>query len=173
MKVRSLLNKSLRRSRIIRNSPISSNINQIKEEFTKQSTWFEKDWSARSVGKTEDIMNWVIKNLYLQPAHSNGRNSVNALDIASGTGIFARSLAKVCKSVTALDATEAMLKQAEIQAPLEGLNNIDFIVCDASNISFPDNSFDIVTCRLAIHHFSNPIDQIKEMTSKKIKHYFN
>jgi ubiquinone/menaquinone biosynthesis C-methylase UbiE len=46
---------------------------------------------------------------------------------------------------------------------------MDFIVCDASKMPFPDNSFDIVTCRLAVHHFSNPIDQIKEMTSKQEK----
>ena len=36
-----------------------------------------------------------------------------AIDVASGTGIFARQLAPLCKSVIAFDATDAMLKQAE------------------------------------------------------------
>nr|MBC8525430.1 methyltransferase domain-containing protein [Candidatus Cloacimonadota bacterium] len=34
--------------------------------------------------------------------------------------------------------------------------NIEVSKMDAHNLTFPDNSFDVVTCRAAIHHFDNP-----------------
>jgi ubiquinone/menaquinone biosynthesis C-methylase UbiE len=50
-------------------------------------------------------MNWVMGNIKIANPQSR------ALDMATGTGIFARSLADVCRSVTGLDATDAMLQE--------------------------------------------------------------
>ena len=84
----------------------SKNLSEIRDEFTKQAAWFEKDWDQRYKASADDIMAWVMKQLVGIPPDTH------ALDIACGTGIFTRHLAKVCASVTGLDATPAMLHQA-------------------------------------------------------------
>jgi ubiquinone/menaquinone biosynthesis C-methylase UbiE len=78
-----------------------------------------------------------------------------ALDVATGTGFTAVSLAKVVKQVTAMDLTEEMLDQARRLAKSQGLINIRFKQGDAMEMEYPDESFDLVTTRRAAHHFQD------------------
>ncbi|WP_423406956.1 class I SAM-dependent methyltransferase [Heyndrickxia sp. MSNUG] len=78
----------------------------------------------------------------------------NLLDLATGGGHVANALAPYFKKVTALDLTEDMLNEAERFIRLNGHENVDFIQGDAEKTPFPDESFDVVTCRIAAHHFS-------------------
>jgi len=92
-----------------------------------------------------------------------GAVSGDALDVASGTGVFARALAASCGKVVAFDATKEMLARAERTAVDLGIHNIEYQRGDASQLPFADESFDIVTSRLAIHHFANPAAIVSEM----------
>lgn len=139
----------------------SSNMSEIVNEFNKQSTWFESDWSSRSLSSTESLMQWVMSHIDI-----NKVKDKYVLDVASGTGIFARWLAKHgAYSVTCIDATPGMIEQAKNSCQTEGYNDniFTFMQGDALNMPFEDNSFDFVASRLAIHHFPNPIQNIKEM----------
>jgi ubiquinone/menaquinone biosynthesis C-methylase UbiE len=76
------------------------------------------------------------------------------LDIATGGGHTALKFAPHVKRVVATDITPSMLEAArafvEPQTP-----NVSFELADAEALPFPAASFDVVTCRIAAHHFSD------------------
>lgn len=78
-----------------------------------------------------------------------------ALDVATGGGHTARSLAPHVKHVVASDLTPQMLKAAEEHMRSKGIENVSFELADAEDMPFEDGSFDIVTCRIAPHHFGD------------------
>ncbi|MGE5415747.1 MAG: class I SAM-dependent methyltransferase [Acidobacteriota bacterium] len=92
------------------------------------------------------------------------KSHFSGLDIATGAGHTALALAPMVNRVAAIDITEQMLAQARAEAAARCLANIDFIIDDVHNISFTDNSFDVVTCRYAAHHFSDICSAINEMS---------
>ena len=77
------------------------------------------------------------------------------LDIATGPGFTAFAIAPFCKTVIASDIAEGMLKQAAKIAADRNIQNTRFEVINAQDISYPDATFDIITCRTAPHHFSD------------------
>ena len=78
-----------------------------------------------------------------------------ALDIATGGGHTALHVAPHVRSVVASDLTPDMLAAAEAHILSKGMTNVTFVVADAEALPFADASFDIVTCRIAPHHFTN------------------
>lgn len=86
-----------------------------------------------------------------------------ALDAATGGGHTANALAPLVHHVTALDLTPEMLASAEKFITGNGHTNVDFVEGDAENMPFEDDTFDIVTCRIAPHHFPNIKDFVKEV----------
>lgn len=78
------------------------------------------------------------------------------LDIATGAGHVARVLGPHVGEVVASDATPEMLAAAATVIEGAGLTNVTFEIADAHELPFDDESFDLVTCRIAPHHFSNP-----------------
>ncbi len=77
------------------------------------------------------------------------------LDIATGGGHTANAFAPFVKKVTAVDMTPEMLNAAEKFIRKNGHMNVEFFLADAENLPFQDESFDLVTCRIAPHHFPN------------------
>lgn len=76
-----------------------------------------------------------------------------ALDIATGGGHTALAFAPHVSHVTASDLTEEMLEQVAKQVVEKGIGNVETARADAENLPFADDSFDLVTCRIAPHHF--------------------
>jgi ubiquinone/menaquinone biosynthesis C-methylase UbiE len=85
------------------------------------------------------------------------------LDIATGGGHTANAYAPLVEKVTAVDLTTEMLAAAESFIRGNGHLNVDFVQGDAEQLPFKDESFDIVTCRIAPHHFPNVDLFIKEL----------
>lgn len=85
------------------------------------------------------------------------------LDIATGGGHTANAFASYVKSVTALDLTKEMLSAAEKFIKGNGHQNVQFVEGDAENLPFAVETFDIVTCRIAPHHFPNIRDFLSEV----------
>jgi ubiquinone/menaquinone biosynthesis C-methylase UbiE len=79
-----------------------------------------------------------------------------ALDIATGGGHVARTLSPHVHHVVATDLTPAMLSAAAGHLREKGCRNVTYVVADAENLPFLSESFDLVTCRIAAHHFPNP-----------------
>ncbi len=85
------------------------------------------------------------------------------LDIACGTGIVARAVASRVAApghVTATDLSSAMIDQA--RANLGTLGNVSFEMQNAQALTFPDQSFDAVTCGLGIMFFADPAQAVGE-----------
>ena len=74
-----------------RRSLASDNISLIQKEFTKQAAVFENRWNHRMKRDNKEIMGWVLEQV------GQVSNETRALDVASGTGIFARALAPFCR----------------------------------------------------------------------------
>jgi len=124
-----------------------------REAFTAQSRGFssEGDTYADAEG-----LAWMLEDLPL---------SLDAacLDIATGTGEFARALAPHVASVIGLDATDAMLQQAQRFMVQAGVENVSFQKGVVQELPFRDESFDIVSSRYAFHHFADPKPVLAEM----------
>lgn len=85
------------------------------------------------------------------------------LEVATGPGHVAFGFADVCDAVVGIDLTEAPLEIARKKKRKRNVDNVEFMKGDAENISFPDDSFDIVVCRLALHHTENPSQVVQQM----------
>lgn len=81
--------------------------------------------------------------------------SWSALDIATGGGHTALALAPRVREVVASDLTREMLDAAERFIRAKGVMNVSFREADACDLPFPDAAFDLVTCRVAPHHFAD------------------
>src|SRR6185437_1049700 len=77
----------------------------------------------------------------------------SALDVATGAGHTALAFAPLVARVVASDITDEMLAQAAKLATARRLTNVETAHAEAGELAFPEASFDLVTCRLAAHHF--------------------
>lgn len=91
-----------------------------------------------------------------QPADS-------VLDIATGAGHTALAFAPHVREVVAYDLTEPMLAETAANAAARGLANVVTRQGPAEELPFPDAAFDIVTVRLASHHFADNALAVREM----------
>ncbi len=77
-----------------------------------------------------------------------------ALDIATGGGHTALKFAPHVAHVVASDLTPRMLQKArQFIVVQQGVANVSFKGADAENLPFDDEQFDLLTCRIAPHHF--------------------
>jgi len=86
-----------------------------------------------------------------------------ALDIATAAGHTAFAVAEHVHSVVATDITPEMLSAAAGVAAERGIDNVTFAEADAHDLGFDGASFDLVTCRIAPHHFSDPAQFVREV----------
>lgn len=89
--------------------------------------------------------------------------SWQVLDIATAAGHTAFALAPHVRSVVATDVTPEMLAVAAELARERGIDNVTFAEADAHDLGFDDESFDLVTCRIAPHHFADPAAFVREV----------
>jgi SAM-dependent methyltransferase len=83
------------------------------------------------------------------------------LDVATGTGHTAFFFAERHAHVFGVDVNDEMLAVAQEEAERKSLT-CRFIKGRAEELPFDDSSFDIVTTRLATHHFPSPGDFLRE-----------
>jgi ubiquinone/menaquinone biosynthesis C-methylase UbiE len=84
------------------------------------------------------------------------------LDIATGGGHVARTFAPHVARVIASDLTPEILHHAGVFLRDQGIANAEMLVADAEALPLPDDSVDIVTCRIAPHHFPHPERFVQE-----------
>lgn len=89
--------------------------------------------------------------------------SWRALDISTGGGHTALAFAPLVREVVASDLTPEMLAAAEKFIRSNGITNVEFKLADAENLPFGDAEFDLVTDRIALHHYPDAPRAIHEM----------
>ncbi len=87
------------------------------------------------------------------------------LDLACGTGIYARRLAVEASAgrVIGLDLSRPMLRRARDLLRSEGLENLELVQGDARMLPFADARFDAVNCSGALHLLGSPSHALAEM----------
>jgi len=94
----------------------------------------------------------------------------NVLDIGCGEGVLAILAAEKGARITACDISEPNITKAKELAKGKGLENINFLLADAENLPFKDNSFDLVISSHVLEHlpdFQKGLREIKRVTKKK------
>jgi ubiquinone/menaquinone biosynthesis C-methylase UbiE len=76
------------------------------------------------------------------------------LDVACGTGLFSRGLLEKASEVYGVDLSWGMLHQAR-----EYSTEMKLVRASADELPFKDNSFDLITCFVALHLFDD-LDQV-------------
>ncbi|EST09961.1 Methyltransferase type 12 [Kalmanozyma brasiliensis GHG001] len=89
-------------------------------------------------------------------------DTTELMDFAAGTGLLAMFLAPRCKSVTAVDQSEEMIRQlrAKLEAQSEGerIENVEAVVTDIlDGGDLGGSKFDVITCTNSYHHLSDPV----------------
>ncbi len=126
-----------------------------RESFGRNAKFY-----AKSQAHTEE------KSLKALTDLAEVRRGQTSLDVATGAGHTAATLARAGASVTALDITPEMLQEARTLYP--GLG-IGWVLGDVMGLPFPDGAFDIVVSRRAPHHFSDIEGALRSMASA-LKH---
>lgn len=124
---------------------------KVKEQFGKNAQKYVESESHAKASDLEEIVEWLQPNVHML-----------ALDIATGGGHVAKKLAPNVKNIVAGDLTKKMLEKT--REFLHDLSNVSYVIADAENLPFLDKSFDVVTCRIAPHHFPNPALFIREVS---------
>lgn len=76
------------------------------------------------------------------------------LDVATGTGHTALYLAEKFAHVFAVDINDQMMRVAQEESDRKSLS-VRFLKSPAEELNFDDETFDLVSCRLAAHHFTD------------------
>jgi ubiquinone/menaquinone biosynthesis C-methylase UbiE len=124
----------------------------VQAQFGRQASWYTVSQVHRgSAGLAE-----VVRLASPSP-------DARALDIATGTGFTALAVAQRCRRVIGVDLTLEMVREARRLAGEYGVSNLRVCEGDAEALPFRDNTFDLVTCRHASHHFPNLALAFSEM----------
>ena len=95
---------------------------------------------------------------WAQPAPTD-----RTLDISTGGGHTALAIASRVQSVAVTDLTPRMLATARTFLIEQGVNNATYVIADAERLPFLDASFDLVTVRIAPHHYADAPRAAREM----------
>jgi ubiquinone/menaquinone biosynthesis C-methylase UbiE len=83
------------------------------------------------------------------------------LECACGTGMLSAVIASKCRSLTATDLSEKMLKKARKNCA--EYRNAAFAFADITALKYPDNSFDKAVAGNVIHLLDEPLKALSEL----------
>ena len=115
-----------------------------RERYDQRADAYVQSRTHAAGPDLERLMSWAA----LQPG-------LRVLDIATGGGHTALALASLGAEVVAVDMSLPMLGVARSYLAANGAGAARFSVSDAENLPFAPQSFDLVSCRIAAHHFPN------------------
>ena len=95
------------------------------------------------------------EDLEVLAAFAEPKPSDRYLDIATGPGHTALRIAPSAGFTVASDVAPGMLRETRRAAAERGLENVAVTFAEAAALPFADASFDLVTCRIAPHHFAD------------------
>ena len=131
---------------------MSDNRDLVKQQFGAHA----QNYVTSAVHAAGESLDRMLELVQPQPAW-------RALDIATGGGHTALAFAPRVREVTVTDITPEMLVAAERFIRGKGYSNVAFHEADASALPFADDEFDLVTCRMAPHHFPDCAGFVREM----------
>ncbi|HJH31903.1 MAG TPA: methyltransferase domain-containing protein [Methanosarcinaceae archaeon] len=132
---------------------------------TKAQVQFAK--RSRAYAKSSALSNKDNLKRIIELTAPSGTDHL--LDVATGTGFLAFEFANHVSCVTGIDFTGEMLAIANQYKADNDIENVVFESADVESLPFGDGSFDLVSCRFALHHFLHPEKAISEI-ARVLKH---
>jgi ubiquinone/menaquinone biosynthesis C-methylase UbiE len=121
-----------------------------QQQFDRQSDRYGR---GHILSDVSDVRNALTRLNWLKP----GR----ALDVGTGAGHTGLYLASAGWQVTLADLSTAMLERAAAAARERGVT-VETRQHAAESFPYEDGTFNLVTCRVAAHHFSDPAAFVRE-----------
>lgn len=121
-------------------------------------------WNTRSEGYRLQIEKEQREGERKQYLEDFGclQNKSEVLDVGCGPGYFSCLLTELGMSVTAVDYSEEMLRQAEDFVLTYTGKHLNSVRADAQNLPFPSERFDAVVCRNLVWNLDDPIRAYEE-----------
>jgi len=125
---------------------------KVNEQYTSWAATYDKDkvkMFAQAGYSYEEFMVRFLK-------FCNLRAGMNILDVGTGTGLTAISIAKAllgnCR-ILGIEPIDAMIEKAKFNIKSEGLEDVILIKkASSENVPSEDHVYDLVTCTFAIRH---------------------
>lgn len=138
---------------------------QIKQEFKNYWSGRAESYSDynRQEMKDERRENWktVLLDRIFRYKQNADPSAIKILDIGTGPGFFARLLSEEGFSVTAIDCTEEMLREAKENAGSFS-SSIRFVLGDVETLPFSDETFDVCISRNVTWNLPHPDKAYRE-----------
>ena len=116
----------------------------VREQFSQHADYYAQSISHAKGDTLDVILNFAAP-----------KGTEQTLDVATGTGFTAFALAPKVAHVVATDLTPEMVAKAAELAQAQAIENVTFSVAAAEALPIATASLDLVTCRLAPHHFQD------------------
>ena len=149
--------------------------------FEREESDFGADVATRALSVTA-VENDFVERVYeklasvydltfgptLHPGRLVARDRMNIqandriLEVGVGTGINTSLYPRNCH-ITGIDLSTSMLEKARGRVKREGLRNVRLLEMDAANLTFADDSFDIVYAPYLVSVVPDPVQVVKEM----------
>jgi ubiquinone/menaquinone biosynthesis C-methylase UbiE len=127
----------------------------IRHHWNRRARTFD-DQSGHGLVSEEQCQAWL--DLLSRVV---GQTPLRVLDVGCGTGFIALRFAELGHSVTGIDLSPQMIDRARRKAEQKSLQ-IEFCVGDAVDISFPDQTYDLVVARHVIWNLPDPARGVAE-----------
>lgn len=136
--------------------------------WTRQQPWKQQVMNSTAFARLYERAPWRPFHAYVA-SHGTLAQEVEtvlglarhpgrlALDVACGTGVYARAMARRSPSTTVLgiDISPGMLQYARTLQAEEGLKNLYFVRADIHRLPLATASVDHINCCAALHLFSD------------------
>ena len=118
-------------------------------------------WDISAKGYSEN----VVQDDFIEPGKSiwtrvilekaPHEGSLKILDVGTGPGVFATNLSLAGHDVIGIDFSTAMLEEAKKNSEKYGATP-QYLVMDSQNLTFPDNTFDMIVARNVVWIMQEP-----------------
>jgi len=132
---------------------LENNQHAVRQQFGQSAT----DYRDEPLFAEGSDLNWMVESMEFSGAE-------RLLDIGTGAGHTCLAFAPLLAECVGLDVTPEMVQVATGLAADKGMTNVRFLQAEAEHLPFADDTFDVVTCRFAAHHFANVEQAMREVS---------
>lgn len=136
---------------------------EVKYKYTQQEVKENQKIFQERAKYFEDF------GLDIMQSHKNTIKLINdkpndILEIGTGKGRLTALLADISDNIVTVDIEKETQFIAALNVDsVNASRKVRFVIADASNLDFKDDSFDLTISCLSYHHFDEPTSVVKEM----------
>ena len=140
---------------------------RVMDKVERERLFHNKRYTqeTRSQGKFYQIINQG-RTIFWDHVKYLSINS-NVLEYGCGSGSNGLTLSPIAKSYTGIDISDVGVKRATLKTKNHLLNNTNYIVMNAEEMTFSENTFDLIFGIGIVHHLD--IDKSMTSVSKTLK----